>query len=490
MIDLSIHEAPLERAVQRAREQNIIIPTFAQQRDPSLIPGAIKRRLSEVGLWDLNPVNLFRITWRNEPVVQGGGFGDVNYLELPKAVTGVDARIVVIVGKWFPTGAHKVGAAYGCLVPRLVTGQFDPTTQKAVWPSTGNYCRGGAYDSRLLGCESIAILPEGMSRERFEWLEGVADEIIRTPGTESNVKEIFDKCWELRRSGQDLVIFNQFDEMGNYLWHYSVTGPAMHEILKRVMGPDDSYRGMASATGSGGTIASGDYLKEQYPHSKICASEALQCPTLLNNGFGAHRIEGIGDKHIPWVHNVKNTDMVVAIDDEATIQIMRLFNEEIGNEYLAMQGVSPEIIEQLPLLGISGIGNVLSAIKMAKYYEMGPNDVVMTIATDSMEMYGSRVVETREEDGPLTMLDAAGIYHRYLLGERTDNLIELTYAERKRIHNLKYYTWIEQQGKTSEELNAQWYDPTYWTSLHGMDAEIDKLIERFNERVGLLGEMS
>jgi cysteine synthase A len=490
MIDLSIHEAPLERAVQRAREQNIIIPTFAQQRDPSLIPDAIKHRLSEVGLWDLNPVNLFRITWRNEPVAQGGGFGDVNYLELPKAITGVDARVVVIVGKWFPTGAHKVGAAYGCLVPRLVTGQFDPTTQKAVWPSTGNYCRGGAYDSRLLGCESIAILPEGMSRERFEWLEGVADEIIRTPGTESNVKEIFDKCWELRRSGQDLVIFNQFDEMGNYLWHYSVTGPAMHEILKMVMGPDDSYRGMASATGSGGTIAGGDYLKEQYPHSKICASEALQCPTLLNNGFGAHRIEGIGDKHIPWVHNVKNTDMVVAIDDEATIQIMRLFNEEIGKEYLAMQGVSPEIIEQLPLLGISGIGNVLSAIKMAKYYEMGSNDVVMTIATDSMEMYGSRVVESREEDGPLTMLDAAGIYHRYLLGESTDNLIELTYAERKRIHNLKYYTWIEQQGKTSEELNAQWYDPTYWTNLHGMDKEIDKLIEQFNERVGLLAKMS
>ena len=490
MIDLSIHEAPLERAVQRAREQNIIIPTFAQQRNPSLIPDAIKQRLGEVGLWDLNPVNLFRITWRNEPVAQGGGFGDVNYLELPKAITGVDARVVVIVGKWFPTGAHKVGAAYGCLVPRLVTGQFDPTTQKAVWPSTGNYCRGGAYDSRLLGCESIAILPEGMSRERFEWLEGVADEIIRTPGTESNVKEIFDKCWELRRSGQDLVIFNQFDEMGNYLWHYSVTGPAMHEILKMVMGPDDNFRGMASATGSGGTIAGGDYLKEQYPHSKICASEALQCPTLLNNGFGAHRIEGIGDKHIPWVHNVKNTDMVVAIDDEATIQIMRLFNEEIGKEYLAMQGVSPEIIEQLPLLGISGIGNVLSAIKMAKYYEMGSNDVVMTIATDSMEMYGSRVVESREEDGPLTMLDAAGIYHRYLLGESTDNLIELTYAERKRIHNLKYYTWIEQQGKTSEELNAQWYDPTYWTNLHGMDKEIDKLIEQFNERVGLLAKMS
>ncbi len=487
MIDLTIHEAALERTVQRAREQNIIIPTFAQQRDPSLIPDSIKGRLAGVGLWDLNPVNLFRITWHNEPVVEGGGFGGVNYLELPREVTGVDARIVVIVGKWFPTGAHKVGAAYGCLVPRLVTGQFDPTTQKAVWPSTGNYCRGGAYDSHLLACKSVAILPEGMSKERFEWLQGVADEIIRTPGTESNVKEIFDKCWELRRSGEDLVIFNQFDELGNYLWHYSVTGPAMHEILKSVMGPGDNFRGMASATGSAGTIASGDYLKEQYPHSKICASEALQCPTLLNNGFGAHRIEGIGDKHVPWVHNVKNTDMVVAIDDNATIGIMRLFNEEIGKDFLAGQGVSAGIIEQLPLLGISGIGNVLSAVKMAKYYEMGPNDVLMTIATDSMEMYGSRVEEEREAHGPLTMLDAAGIYHRYLLGETPNNLIELTYAERKRIHNLKYYTWVEQQGKTSEELTAQWYDPNYWTSLHGMDRQIDKLTEQFNERVGLLG---
>ncbi len=489
MIDLSIHEAALERTIQRARERNIIIPTFEQQRNPNLIPDAIKRRLGDVGLWDLNPLNLFRITWKNEPAERGGGYGDVNYIEIPKEITGVDARIILVVGKWFPTGAHKVGAAYGCLVPRLVTGQFDPTSQKAVWPSTGNYCRGGAYDSNLLACESIAILPEGMSRERFEWLEGVAGEIIRTPGTESNVKEIFDKCWELRRSGQDLVIFNQFDELGNYLWHYSVTGPAMHEVLKKVMEPGDQFRGMASATGSAGTIASGDYLKEQFPHSKICASEALQCPTLLNNGFGAHRIEGIGDKHVPWVHNVKNTDMVVAIDDNATIGIMRLFNEAVGKEFLAAQGVSPEMIEQLPLLGISGIGNMLSAIKMAKYYEMGANDIVMTIATDSMEMYTSRVDESREEEGPLTMLDAAGIYHRYLLGESTDNLIELTYTERKRIHNLKYYTWVEQQGKTSEELMAQWYDPDYWTSIHGMDKEIDKLIEQFNERVGLLAEL-
>ena len=486
MIDLTIHEEALARAVGRARERNIIIPTFAQQRNPALIPDAVKRGLADVGLWDLNPINLFRINWHNEPAARGGDYGGVNYIEFPKAITGVDARVVVIIGKWFPTGAHKVGAAFGCLVPRLVTGQFDPTTQKAVWPSTGNYCRGGAYDSNLLACESIAILPEGMSRERFEWLESVAGEIIKTPGSESNVKEIFDKCWELRASGQDLSIFNQFEEFGNYLWHYSVTGPAMHEVLKSIMGPQDRYRGMASATGSAGTIASGDYMKEQFPGSIICASEALQCPTLLNNGFGAHRIEGIGDKHVPWIHNVKNTDMIVAIDDAAPMAIMRLFNEDAGREYLAAQGVSADLIDLLPDLGISGISNMLSAIKMAKYYEMGPNDVVMTIATDSMEMYLSRVDEYRELEGEFTPLDAAGVYHRYLMGESTDNLLELTYQERKRVHNLKYYTWVEQQGKTYEELMAQWYDPTYWTSIHGLDKQIDKLIEAFNARVGLL----
>ncbi|HMR76438.1 MAG TPA: hypothetical protein PKD61_15055, partial [Polyangiaceae bacterium] len=223
MIDLSIDPAILEKAVGLARERNIIIPTLAQQANPALIPAVIKDKLAGVGLWDVNPLNLFRITWHNQPVPSGGGYGPVNFVEFPRELTGVDARIIALVGKWFPTGAHKVGAAFGCLAPRLVTGQFDPTSQKAVWPSTGNYCRGGAYDSALLGCESIAILPEGMSRERFAWLEKVAGEVIKTPGSESNVKEIFDKCWELRKSGQALSIFNQFEEFGNYLWHHEIT---------------------------------------------------------------------------------------------------------------------------------------------------------------------------------------------------------------------------------------------------------------------------
>ena len=338
-IDLTIDHTRQKQAVRRMREQKIIIPTFAQMRNPGLVSPDIKNELGKIGLWDVNPRNLFRITWKNEPVASGGGYKNVNYLELPSSLTGTPARIVVMVGKWFPTGAHKVGAAFGCLVPRLVTGQFDPSAQKAVWPSTGNYCRGGAYDSALMGCQSIAILPEGMSRERFEWLSRIAGEVIATPGSESNVKEIFDKCWELRRSGQDLMIFNQFEEFGNYLWHYNVTGHAMQEVLEMVMGPRDEYRGMASATGSAGTIASGDYMKQLFPASKIVASEALQCPTLLENGFGAHRIEGIGDKHVPWIHNVKNTDVVVAIDDAAVVNLARLFNEPAGRAYLVQQGV-------------------------------------------------------------------------------------------------------------------------------------------------------
>jgi len=490
MIDLTIHQEQLERAVQRARERNIIIPTFAQMKDPSLIPDGVKAQLSKIGLWDVNSLNLFRISWKNEPVAQGGGFGGVNYLELPPSLTGVPARIIALVGKWFPTGAHKVGATFGCLVPRLVTGQFDPTTQKAVWPSTGNYCRGGAYDSTLLACESIAILPEEMSRERFEWLATVAGEVIATPGCESNVKEIFDKCWELTAErGDDIVIFNQFDEFGNHLWHYDVTGHAMEEVLRQEMGPHDDYRGVVLTTGSAGTIGCGDYLKEIFPASKIAASEALQCPTLLINGFGGHRIEGIGDKHVPWIHNVKNTDLVVSIDDEACMSLTRLFNEPAGRAYLIDQGVPEELVGQLDLLGISSIANVLSSIKFARWYELDENDIVLTVFTDSMELYGSRLQELHQEHGEYTEVDAAADYHRYLLGCTVDYVEELGYWDRKRIHNLKYYTWVEQQGKTYEEIQTQWYDADYWNTIHNQLEEIDTLIEQFNDMTGLKNEL-
>ena len=484
LINLRKHKAIIAKNAERCREKGIILPTFAQMKDPALIPDDIKESLKGVGLWDVNPLNLFRINWHNEPKDFGGGFGGVNYIEIPREITGTKARIIALAGKWFPCGVHKVGATYACLAPALVTGNFDATEQQAVWPSTGNYCRGGAYNSALLGCSSIAILPEDMSQERFNWLKTVAGEIIATPGCESNVKEIFDKCHELdRERGAHIVIFNQFEQFENYLWHYEVTGSAILEVLRNLGIKKDNIRGYASSTGSGGTLAAGDHLKNVYPDIKIGAGEALQCPTLLRNGFGAHRIEGIGDKHVPWIHNVKNTDMVLSIDDQDCMDIYRLFNEETGKNYLRSLGVKEEDIANLALFGISGIGNMLSAIKMAKYYEMEEDDVVFTILTDSTVMYTSRLAELTAEQGPFTETEAARVHSGALMHQGIDNALELGYYDRLRIHNLKYYTWVEQQGKTYEELNRQWYDREYWKELPKLTPKIDKLITEFNSMI-------
>ncbi len=479
-----INRKILKRTIARARERDIVLPTFAQQKDPGLVPDNIAERLKGVGLWDVDPVNLFRITWKNEPVDHGGGFNDGNWIEFPQAITGVDATIVGIVGSWFPTGAHKVGAAYGCLVPKLVTGNFDPETQKAVWPSTGNYCRGGAYDCALLGCPAIAILPEGMSRERFEWLEEIGtDETIATPGTESNVKEIYDKCRELTQErGDGIVIFNQFAEFGNAIWHYQMTGSIIEEIFQKQYSEGRRMSAYVSATGSAGTIAAGDYLRTQHPGIRVVAAEALQCPTLLRFGFGEHRIEGIGDKHIPWIHNVRNTDLVAAVDDEQTMQLMRLFNEEAGRDRLLGEGVDSATLQSFGLLGISSLCNLVAATKTARYYDMDSRDVIFTPLTDAMSMYSSRLQEMTETHGKYDSRLADIHYARYLQGITTDHLRELTYADRKALHNFKYFTWVEQQGKTSDELRQLW-DEDFWKQTFSQDIvdEWDRLIEAFNE---------
>ncbi len=454
-------------------------------RDPGTVDPSVVAALRSVDMQALHPLNLFRISWHNDP---RGGFGPVNALELPSALTGVRARIVGLVGKHFPTGAHKVGAAFGCLVPRLVMGEFDPATHRAVWPSTGNYCRGGAFDSALLGCQAVAILPEEMSRERFEWLEGIGAEIIRTPGSESNVKEIFDACWEIRRTRPECVIFNQFDEFGNYLWHYGVTGPAAESAFGTMAAPGDRLAGWVGATGSAGTLAAGDYLKRRFPGARITAAEALQCPTLLRAGFGAHRIEGIGDKHVPWIHNVRNTDFVAAVDDEATMRLLRVFNEPEAAAVLERYGVPSEIICQLPLLGISSICNLLAAIKTARYFEMDEQDVLFTSFTDSVDLYRTRLMELEAAHGAYDTTRAAIDYERYLLGATTDHVKELGYIDRKAIHNLKYYTWVEQQGRTAAQLDALW-SPSFWTDLAAQLPEWDRRIIAFNRDTGVLERM-
>lgn len=492
LIDLTVNEEQLKKTAASAKEKNVIIPTLAQMKDSSKVPEKIKSKLKGTGLWDIDPINLFRISWYNEPVAQGGLYNNLpNYIEIPSEISGVKARIFAMAGKFFPTGAHKVGASFACLVPRLVTGQFDPTYHQAVWPSTGNFCRGGAYNSVLLGCSSIAILPENMSKERFDWLKKVAGEVIATPGSESNVKEIYDKTWELRRTRDNVVIFNQFGELGNHLWHYEVTGSAMESVIKAEAGENGKLAGVCLTSGSAGTLGSADYLKDQYPNAKFAVGEALQCPTLLSNGFGEHRIEGIGDKHVPWIHNVRNTNMIIGIDDNDSLGMFRLFNEPAGQEYLRSIGVNEDVIERLSWVGISGAANILSCIKFAKYYELSENDMVITVLTDSAEMYQSRLQEMTAERGrTYGAVDAAVDHNRNVLGVRTDSIEELTYQSKKRIHNLKYYTWIEQQQYDVEELNAQWYDyDNYWGKLHKMGPELDKFIEAFNERTGLTKDL-
>ncbi len=480
---MNVNEDVLARTVERCRERRILIPTFAQQRHPELIPQKVKDRLATVGLWDVDPLNLFRITWKNEPVESGGLYGQGNWIEFPSELTGVPARIIGLIGHYFPTGAHKVGAAFGCLVPRLVSGQFDPTVNKAVWPSTGNYCRGGAFDSALLDCTAVAILPEEMSRERFEWLRSIGAEVIATPGCESNVKEIYDKCWEIRRTRPECVIFNQFEEFGNAIWHYHLTGSMLDEIFNSLPG-DNRFAAYVSATGSAGTVAAGDYLRTRHPHLRVVVAEALQCPTLYQFGFGGHRIEGIGDKHVPWIHNLRNTDMVCAIDDERCMSLLRLFNDPVGHEHLRRH-LSDSLISQLPLLGISSVCNLVASIKTAKYYDLGQRDVVFTCLTDAAGLYESRLVELKEERGAYTAEQALADEARFLQGVATDHLRELSYQDRKALHNFKYFTWVEQQQRSVEELNELW-DPDFWERTFGQAEEWDRMIESFNERTGLL----
>lgn len=480
MLDLKVDKKLRDKNAKYCKERGITLPTYDMLAHPEKMPSKVKDGLKNVGLWDLNPLNLYRISWKNEPKEKGGTFGETNHLVLPRELTGTKANILVVLGKYFPTGAHKVGATYGCIAPRLVTGQYDPQTTKAVWPSTGNFCRGGAYVSALLGCHSIAILPEEMSKERFEWLKKVAGEIIATPGCESNVKEIFDKCWELRKSGQNLNIFNQFEELGNPIWHYNVTGRAVHDALKANMKKGHEFSGYISSSGSGGTLAGGYYLKDQYPKSKIAVAEALQCPTILMNGFGGHRIEGIGDKHVPWIHDCKNTDFAIAVDDNQPMRILRLFNEKIGKEVLAKCGISKELISKLDHLGISGIANVVAAIKFAKYNELTESDWVATIATDSMALYGSRLSELSHEHGAYTEAQAYRDLE-VLMSVTSDHMKEMNYYEKKAVHNLKYFTWIEQQGRELKELNAQWEDRTYWKAHFDQVNQIDELITEFND---------
>ena len=477
-----------DRAADRCRSLGVRLPTFAQLADPDTIPSDLTERLAAVEPDAADPLNLFRSHWFND-ATRANRTAVPEHLVLPESLTGVTSPIVIALGDRFPMiGSHKVVAAYACLAPRLVTGQFDPVSQRAVWPSTGNYCRGGVAISRIMGCRGVAVLPAGMSRERFAWLERwVADpaDIIRTPGTESNVKEIYDECAVLDRE-PDAVIFNQFSEFANHVAHYAITGRALQRVYEHVAASRPGARAAAfvSATGSAGTIGAGDYLKERLG-SRTVAVEAAECPTMLAGGFGEHNIQGIGDKHIPLIHNVMATDLVVGVTDRATDDLLVLFNTPVGREYLVTRrGVPAELVAALSSLGLSSICNVLAAIKVARQQRLGPDDILLTVATDGAALYGTeldRIVE-RDFPGGFDAVAAGEVWGRWLAAAGEDHVLEMTRAERDRVFNLGYFTWVEQQGVPLDEFEAR-RDQGFWAETREIVHRWDELIDDFNAQV-------
>lgn len=455
-------------------------PTFEEMLHPDKIaPDVRQRALQALKADPLDPINLFNITWRNPD-------NEVNHVVLPPELTGVKAKIVVLFGREFPSGSHKVGAAYSVLLEKELFGEVDPNVHTLVWPSTGNYGIGGAWVGGRMGCRSIVVLPEGMSRERFELIESYGADIIKTFGSESNVKEIYDETHRLRNSDPNIRILNQFEVMGNYRFHYHVTGNTMAELAGELaeggIGTGE-ISAFVWAMGSGGTNGAADRLKQIYPDLKHVGLEPIQCPTLFKNGYGSHDIQGIGDKHVTWITNVWNMDALMCIDDIEAKKGLQLFAEDIGRETLVKRyGADADLVERMKdLFGISTICNILGSIKTAKYYDFGEDDLIFTAATDSLSRYHSVMGDMAATYGKLDEAAATGRIESIFHGMRTDWIMDGTRDARERWHNLKYFTWVEQQGKSVEELDSQ-RDPEWWGRHQDLVAEIDERLLAWRER--------
>ncbi len=478
-----MNESNISKTSEYFKKKGVILPKVSELCNPHSINEDVKNKLKTVDKDSIDPLNLFRVHWFNNR--DHSNFSKVpEHIVLPSEFTGVEAKIIVNIGRLFPLiTAHKVLAAYGCLLPRILNGTFDYENHKAVWPSTGNYCRGGVAISRILGLKSVAILPEGMSRERFVWLEKWVEDkndIIKTTGTESNVKEIYDACNELSKDPNNEII-NQFSEYYNYAIHRAVTGPSLERSFNKVKGDSNlKARFYVSASGSSGTLAAGDYLKERLL-SKIAVVEATECPTLLYGGYGEHNIQGIGDKHVPLIHNVMNTDFVVGVSDQATNYLNLIFNTEIGQKYLTeKKGLKDQLVKSFPDFGFSSIANILASIKLAKYMNLSSDDAILTVATDGADLYSTELEKTKQDFiGTYDSTSCAELYGQYFQGITTDHMLELNQRDKERIFNLGYYTWVEQQGVDLNHFEARRHQ-SFWDKHLDKMLDLDEQIDTFN----------
>jgi len=361
-------------------------PNYDEMLSPGLLDPEIRARaLRALKEDELDPINLFNITWKDHQ-------NQVRKVLLPPALTGIDANLIVLLGCGFPSGSHKVGPAYSTLIEGLVDGEIIPGRHTILAPSTGNFGIGAAYISRLLGFRAVVIMPDNMSPERYERIRQYGGELDLTPGSESDVILTLERTHELMKNPNNKALA-QFELFPNYRFHRHVTGTSALEAVKGV--GNGRVAAFTSAPGSAGTLAAGDQIKVAFPEAKIAALEPYECSTLANGGRGQHRIEGIGDKMCTLIHNVLTTDFVILIKDEETIRGLKILRD--GIESLVKLGVARDwALSWRDWFGPSGICNVLGAIKIAKYLRLGPGDNVVTVATDGFDRYQSVLDEMKQ----------------------------------------------------------------------------------------------
>lgn len=441
-------------------------PTYDEMLNPShQDPEVRAKALKAIKENELDPINLFNITWKNEK-------DEVNKIVLPKALTGVDANIVVLFGKNFPSGSHKVGPAYSTLMEGCVDGEIIPGKHTILGPSTGNFGIGVSYITNLMKYDAIVIMPDNMSKERYERISKYGAKLDLTPGSESDVILTLERTYELKKNPKNRTLA-QFELLPNYRFHRHVTGNSCVEAVKGI--GNGRVACFCSAPGSAGTLAAGDQIKKVFPECKIVALEPHECSTLTNGGLGQHRIEGIGDKMITLIHNALTTDFITQIIDDDCVRGLAVIHE--GAKILEKHGVPAKVAKEMEnLFGVSGICNILGAIKMAKYLKLGPDDNVVTIATDSFDRYPSVIENLHERELEVTDNVLDRWFNDVFMGADTNYVLDTRGKEAKeRLFKQKESDWLK-FGYKQEYLDAM-RKPEFWENEYNKVFEYDKKIK-------------
>lgn len=447
--------------------QMVLGPTYEEMLHPEKMDPALRKKTIEERD-SLIPEALFNITWKDSDNIP-------YFMIIPPQITGVDANIIVLLGKNFPTGSHKVGSTYSVTMEKQLEGTIHPSRDTLVYPSTGNFGIGGAWVAGRMGYDPLVILPSSVSRERFDRITSYGGRYIKASGLAGMFKEA-----EKVGSQPGMTVMNQFISMANYRFHYTVTGNTIVELMEYLQSQgvgNGRCEAFISAVGSGGTIAAGDRVKQAFSESRIVALEPFQCPTLYSNGSGDHDIQGIGDGIVTWIHNVHNMDAVICMDDKDCKKGLRLLTDPVGRRYMTLEeNISMEEVEKMAQnFGISGVCNLLGAIRTAKHYRLPKGTNIVTICTDSIDRYHSVMEEMEKREGRMTTNKAAKIFEKIFQKQGTDHIQEGTSFNRQRWFEMKRSYWVKECGMDDAELDSQ-KDPEWWEKEQAKCAEVDKTI--------------